>query len=615
MNPRKLIWQMFPANGLTIFVAIFLVSWFGSRTLHDFYIQATETDLEARAHLIQENIEKYLSNYNYEGLLDYSVRSGRASGTRITVIAEDGKVLADSNEDPAVMENHRHRPEIATAFDGKTGISRRYSKTLEENRVYVAVPLQGGVGEKGSNHISAVLRTSVSVASLENALGEISWRIGGAALVVFLLAGVVTLFVSRNISRPLEEMTRRAERFARGDFSSRLTPSANRYASQEIITLATAMERMAELLDEKIEDIVTQRNQLETVFGSMVEAVIAIDREERIISLNSAASDLFHVDRQKVTGKIVQQVLRNVRLQQQISYTLSSRESIEDEIIVPQAGGDRYLLTNVVSLNNGAGEHIGVLVVMNDVTHLRYLESVRQDFVANVSHELRTPITSICGYVETLLDGALDSREDAEKFLNIVLRQSARLTSIIDDLLSLARIEGDSNQGQVMLEPGRLQPVIQAAVQTCLVKAQENNIKLEIHCAEELQVEMNAPLLEQAMINLVVNAIQYSEENGVIAISAFDKNDGMICISVADNGCGIGREHLPRLFERFYRSDKARSRSHGGTGLGLAIVKHIAQAHNGSIEVESIEGEGATFTLCLKKVGRKGTPNRNRTMD
>lgn len=590
---------MFPANALTVFFAIILVSWFGTRTLHQFYLKATEADLEARTSLLQMNVVNYLQEKQYDKLLSYCVQVGRASGTRITVIDPQGIVLADSNEDPAVMENHRHRPEIATAFAGSTGISRRYSRTLKENLVYVAVPLHGVVSSAQTDIVDAVLRVSVSVATLENAFSSVSIRIGIAALVVIVFAGLITLFVSRNISSPLEEMTKRAERFARGDFSGRLSPTTNRYASQEIRTLAMAMDRMAELLDEKIKDIVTQRNQLETVFGSMVEAVIAIDNEERVISMNSAAADLFHVDRKEVVDKLVQQVVRNVQLQQEISYTLSTRQSVEDEIVFQGKGGDRYLLTRVVCLKDGAGEHVGVLVAMNDVTHLRYLESVRQDFVANVSHELRTPITSIRGYVETLLDGALDSPEEARNFLTIVLRQSERLTSIIDDLLSLARIESDSNQGQVELEPGELHPVLVAVVQTCMIRAREAGVRVEVDCPEKCIVEMNAPLLEQAMINLVVNGIQHSNRDSIVKIKARAKDDDTVCIEVSDTGCGIGKEHLPRLFERFYRSDKARSRAQGGTGLGLAIVKHIAQAHNGTVEVTSVEGEGTSFTLCL----------------
>ena len=507
------------------------------------------------------------------------------------------------------MDNHRHRPEIKNAFSGGVGRSRRYSKTLEENRIYVAIPLrfstEQGEDTDSSANINAVLRTSVSVSMLDKTLAGIKVRIGVGSFAVMFLAGIVTLLISRNISKPLEQMTRSAEQFSRGDFSERMLPLAKKTASLEVIALSTSMDRMAELLDEKIQAIVTHRNQLETVFSSMVEAVIAIDTEEKIISLNDAAAGLFDVERHAAHGRIVQQVVRNVKLQQQISHTLTTKESIEDEIVLHDETGDRFLQTNIVTLSNGIGENVGVLMVMNDVTKLRRLENVRRDFVANVSHELRTPVTSICGYVETLLDGALDIREDAEQFLKIVLRQSERLSTIIDDLLALSRIEEDVKQNQIQLQKELLRPVIESAIQTCQHKADEAGITMAIDCPDNIIVEMNATLLEQALVNLLINGITYSKKGDAVTVRGSiceDKTGQAVKIVVQDTGCGIAKKHLPRLFERFYRSDEARSRTLGGTGLGLAIVKHIAQTHNGRVEVKSVEGEGSEFISDCKRI-------------
>lgn len=606
LRPKKLVWQIFPASVLTILVAIIAVSWYGTTALREFYLQDTEADLQARASLIGSRVVDYLQNGKYAMLREYCVVAGRESQTRITVIGYDGKVIADSNEDPEVMDNHRHRQEIENAFAGTVGSSRRYSKTLDENLIYVAVPLRiAGIqplGTEASPAVNVVLRTSVSVATLDKTLAGIKLRIGMGAMAVMLLAGGITLLISRNISRPLEQMTKSAVQFSQGDFSERMLPMAKKSASLEVITLADSMDRMAEQLDEKIQAIVTHRNQLETVFSSMVEAVIAIDTDEKVISINAAAAQLFGIDRQVATGRIVQQIVRNVKLQQQIGHTLSSRENIEDEIVLHDENGDRFLQTHVVTLSNGIGENVGVLVVMNDVTRLRRLENVRRDFVANVSHELRTPITSIRGYVETLLDGALDIREDAERFLHIVLRQSERLTTIIDDLLVLSRIEEDTKQDQIKLEKGQLRPVIEAALQTCQLKADEAGIKMAIECPDDIVVKMNAALLEQALVNLLINGITYSKPGDWVTVQGAVIDSGLVKevrIIVRDTGCGIARKHLPRLFERFYRSDKARSRKQGGTGLGLAIVKHIAQAHNGRIEVTSVEGEGSEFALTI----------------
>ncbi len=607
ITPKKLIWHIFPANVLTIFLVIITVSWYGVVSLQEFYLQDTEADLESRAHLISSKVKEYLRDQKSGDLKEYCIQAGRSSGTRITIIDPQGKVLADSNEDPQTMENHSQRVEIAGALAGQVGISRRFSKTLQENMIYVAIPLTNisanVLQENSEKPIDAILRTSVSVAALDTTLRRIKTRIILGSLAVLLLAGAVTLLISRNISRPLEQMTRSAERFAGGDFSLRMLPVVKKTASLEVTTLAASMDRMAELLDEKIEAIVTQRNQLETVFSSMVEAVIAIDTEERVISINDAAAELFGVDKKAAPGKIVQQIVRNVQLQQHISQTLAARESVVDEIVLRSENGDKFLQTNVVILGNGAGENAGVLVVMNDVTKIRRLENVRRDFVANVSHELRTPITSIRGYVETLLDGALDIREDAVGFLEIILHQSERLATIIDDLLALSKIEDEAKRGAIPLAFGPLRPVLEAAAQTCRLQADQAGIALAIDCPEQAMAEMNATLLEQAVVNLLVNAVTYSRQGGEVTVEVVvgqAEQAGKVRIVVRDNGIGIAKEHLPRLFERFYRSDKARSRAHGGSGLGLAIVKHIAEAHDGTVEVKSVEGKGSEFALVMR---------------
>ena len=234
------------------------------------------------------------------------------------------------------------------------------------------------------------------------------------------------------------------------------------------------------------------------------------------------------------------------------------------------------------------------------MTRLKRLEMVRRDFVANVSHELRTPVTSIKGFVETLLDGAMHNPDELQRFLRIVASQTDRLTAILEDLLTLSRVEQEENGAEIVFSPGPVKNVLDAAVEVCQMKASEKNIHVEITCDSVLQVPMNAPLLEQAVINLIDNAIKYSDPGQTVHVTATGSN-GEVVIEIRDQGCGISREHLPRVFERFYRVDKARSRKLGGTGLGLAIVKHIAQAHNGRATVESSVGHGSTFSIRLPR--------------
>ena len=399
-------------------------------------------------------------------------------------------------------------------------------------------------------------------------------------------------------------MKKNAEAFARGDFSQRMQGHQSGSASLEVVSLASSMDRMAEMLNEKIRTIETDRKQLDTVFSSMVEAVIAVDVEERIISINAAAARLLGIDHRQAPGKLLQAVVRHIELQVQIGRVLATGESVEKEIVFREQNGEKLLQVRIVTLYDGKARKVGALVVINDVTKLRRLETIRRDFVANVSHELRTPITSIRGYVETLLDGAIDNREDAIKFLQTVQRQSDRLNAIIDDLLALSRIEQESSVGDIHLQEGPLRIVLDSAVQTCQIEADRVGVGLVVDCPEDILVTMNHTLLEQAIVNLLVNAVKYSRRDDVVTVSARltgEKGDGgKVTITVRDTGCGIAAEHLPRLFERFYRSDKARSRAVGGTGLGLAIVKHIVQAHGGRIDVRSQEGVGSEFTITLE---------------
>lgn len=609
---KKLIWQIFPANLVITLAAMLAVTWYGTSALRDFYYQQMTAGLQARAYLVRERSADLLAAGRLAELRDFIRKSGREARTRITVIDPAGAVVADSDENPAVMEPHGSRPEILTAYDGGIGSALRFSKTLQQTMLYVAIPLPGqevhpGPRAEAGVRVAGVLRVAIPVTAISETLRDVQIRIGLGAIVVVLVAALITLLVSRRISRPLEEIRQSAERFSMGDFSRGMSLRNKEAASLEVTALADAMERMAGQLNERIRTISRQRNELETLFAGMAEGVIACDTEERVIRMNQAAAAVFAVDPREVGGKTIQEVIRNVDLQRQIREILTTLLPLQGEITAQEGQQERYLQTNGVPLYDG-GRNIGVLVVLNDVTRLRRLENVRRDFVANVSHELKTPITSIKGYVETLLDGAIDKREEAVPFLRIVLKQSDLLYAIIEDLLALSRIEKQSEDHEVVLKKQMLYPVLEEAVLTCRMKAAEKNIHIALSCPEHLQARVNETLLEQAVVNLVVNAIKYSEANSEVLVRAAEQEDvrggKRIVISVRDFGVGIARQHLPRLFERFYRSDKARSRKLGGTGLGLAIVKHIVQAHDGEVAVESREGEGSTFSILLPVVQR-----------
>lgn len=588
MNRRKrLIWQLFPPFLLITLFSLLAVSWYASNSLHHFFLDQTEADLKIRALLVEKQIIALLAPLDAAEVDAICKDIGKKSATRITVILPSGQVVGDSRETPHLMDNHAGRPEIALALKGNPGQSIRYSNTLRQQMMYVAIPLQK------NQTILGVIRTSVPITSIKRQLRAIQTKIALGGLLIAVLAAWISLLISRRISRPLEEMKKVADRFAAGDLSHRLTMTD----SEELASLADALNQMAAQLDRRIKTVISQRNELETVLSSMMEGVIAVNNEERIIRMNEASAGFFDCDPEICQGRDLQEVIRNSALQQFVRSALSSREPREDDIIV-YLNGESTLNLKSSPLLDANKESIGTLVVFNDVTQLRRLENMRRDFVANVSHEIKTPLTAIKGFVETLHRGNVDDPQEARRFLGIIQKHADRLSSIVEDLLSLSRIEQEDEGKTIKLKEGDVNDVFQSAMQICRSKAEEKNITIRPVCDEQISAKFDTTLLEQAVVNLLDNAIKYSEPKNTILLKA-QRNNSEIRISVEDQGIGIAKKHLPRLFERFYRVDRARSRNLGGTGLGLAIVKHIAQAHGGRITVESTLGVGSVFTIHL----------------
>ncbi len=599
MQPRKLIYHIFPANILVTIGALLAIIWYGSSTLQQFYMDETRSTLLARAYSLENQVQQFLRENNISALRELLQNIGKKTSTRITLINPEGVVISDSLKDPASMDNHKNRPEFLQAFQQGSGSSTRFSQTLGEQMLYVAITLSKEQ-EQEKGELDGLLRVSVSVAKLKNTLAKVKRDVAVGMMVVVLVAVLVTIFVSRRISGPLEEMTRGAERFAVGEFAPHLIPP--NHVATEIETLSHALNSMADQLQERIATILQQKNELQTLLDSMLAAVLSVDSQGMIISLNSAAADLLHLDSSTGVGKPIQELIRNIDLLQLMEQAKNSGRSVEDEIEVITNDSSAFLLTNCVHLYDENNNSFGLLLVLHDVTRLRLLEKMRKDFVANVSHELKTPITSIKGYVETVIDDGLVDKENSIRFLEIVLKKANHLNVIIDDLLLLSRIEQQADAQQIELQPDQLKPVLAEAVHSCRPMAKEKGIRLQLECPNDLTIHMHAVLLEQAVVNLIVNAVRYSHQESEIFIQAWRQENGetnQVVIKVQDFGVGIGAEHLPRLFERFYRSDKARSRKLGGTGLGLAIVKHIAQAHHGDVEVQSEAGKGTIVSINL----------------
>jgi len=588
MARRTLLWHIFTPYLLILLAALLAVSWSVTENLRRSLTEQAIADLTARAELIRPQLTPLLQQGKGPRINTLCNELGHRTGTRLTVITGKGLVVGDSEHDPDTMENHAGRPEIVQALSGKTGVAMRYSTTLQQTMLYVALPLQSEQTTIG------VIRASFSASALEATVGGAIRNLAGGSLAVALCAGLAAWLVSRRISRPLALLQQGAQRFADGDLSHPLPEQG----SAEICDLAAAMNGMAAQLDERLRTVLRQRNEQNAILASMVEGVIAFDTEERLLRLNRAAAQLLEIDFKGAAGRALSEVTRKTDVQKFVRRALGENEPIEAELTLLHHGREFTLQGHGSPLRDARGNGIGALIVLHDVTRLRKLETMRRDFVANVSHELKTPITAIKGAIETLRDGAAQDPEHSARFLDIATRQADRLGSIIEDLLSLSRLERDAETEEIRLEKQPLKPVLEDAVQDCSAAAAERQVQLKLSCSQLITARLNAGMLEQAISNLLDNAIKYSPEKSTVSIEAWQEDD-QVRIKVQDRGCGIAAEHLPRLFERFYRVDAARSRSLGGTGLGLAIVKHIVQSHGGKVSAHSTPGQGSAFIITL----------------
>lgn len=597
MKKRNLFWQFFGAHTLILLLAIVSISiytWFESNRI---FRAQWMNELEVQADLATamfegvDNLGRNADDYH-----KIFKRLERLDRHRFTLIMPDGSILGDTRATAADLDSHDMRPEIVEARAVGKARRERFSATLGQRMVYVARRIPADLARPEQ----AIMRVSVPVATLSGEISTVNREITVMAAVILLAALLLSYLASLRIVGPVSELQTGLTLIGNGEYAHRLkVPPVPHLAA-----LVRSINQTADQLENHIQQIEEERNLRALVLKSMDIGIIAVDAETRIMNMNKSAVNLLNVRSDSIQGCRIGEVVRQPDLLAFLEEGQASPTKVEKIISVEigDTGDDeRIIALQSTVLDDLQGQRIGTLIVLSDITRLRKLERIRQDFVDNVSHELRTPVTSIKGFSETLLDGALDDPANARHFVEIIDRQAGQLEQIIRDLLELSRLDRNVDKElERCMTP--VEVLIENAVELCQNRASDLNIKVNVNCATNLNVTVHQGLMEQALVNLIDNALKYgcNENSRQVDISAV--KDGLsVKICVQDYGAGVEKRHLERMFERFYRVDSGRSRELGGTGLGLSIVKHIVLLHHGTVEVNSEPGRGASFTITLSE--------------
>ena len=564
--------------------------------IHENEYQQISRELTTEMNLAKDSFETALvsptkskQQVSAAALFNLTNKIALRSGARVTVVGLGGVVLADSAT-PAnklnSLENHANRPEIMMAKMKGKGSSVRYSVTVKKDLIYTAITLKDSKGKPlGYLRFSAPSRFAEILAA----------RIYGSLLAAIILAVIAavlsSLYFSRAFTAPIANLSKTASRIAAGEYPITIL----RKSHFEIGELETAVEQMSQHLADNIKTLSAESGKFAALLSSMTEAVLAADPQGKIIFANTVAEKVFGVLEPEIMGKSIREALKNNEIAALIEMTLQSGEKQEGEVSL-YAPSSATFAAQAAPIINSLGQKQGAVCVLYDITKIRQLENYRSEFVANVSHELKTPLTAIRSYVETLEGGALEDPAHNREFLGIINKHSANLSTLIDDILEISRLESKKELGPML--PIDLSMVAHHAQEAIAPKAKQKGVLLETEIAEGLMAKGIEDHLFRALLNLLDNAVKYTDSGKKITLSVARDADQVV-IKVADEGLGIPADKLPRIFERFYRVDPARSRELGGTGLGLAIVKHVVEVHGGKVEVESVEGQGSTFIIRL----------------
>ncbi|ARF69149.1 PAS domain-containing sensor histidine kinase [Paenibacillus larvae subsp. pulvifaciens] len=589
----KLTWTF----TILIGIAVLMAGVFAAKLLEQFHMNELEQNLVRELHVMNDVFDWTKSGEETALMEEFTKETQRMkeqTDARVTYIRADGKVLGDSNEHPSEMDNHLYREEIDQAAKQGIGSVVRFSDTLRQNMMYVAVPVKGASGQT-----EGYLRMAMSLQQIEGTVRQLWLFLLIGLLILFLLSGFICYRIARGITRPIERITRVARQMANQQYAARVPEAGN----DEVGELARTINRMAENLQIQMQHIRENEYRLQGVLENMVSGVMMVDQRGTITLVNRSAEDILGYSSHELLNKSYLDAGFQLEFTALLADAIETHTRVREELMLhfPQ---EQILEVHVSPIVQGDGQRKGVLVVLHDITAVRRLERIRSEFVANVSHELKTPVAAVKGFAETLMAGALEDKEMARSFLQIIYDESDRLNRLIGDILELSKIE--SKRIPLQFSPVDVESIVENSIQMMKAEAEKKHITLESCVENELYIEADEDRLRQILINLLSNGISYTPEGGRVSIgvefvpSPDDNPDNeRMRIRISDTGIGIPEKDLPRIFERFYRVDKARSRSSGGTGLGLSIVKHLTELHHGTISVESEAGKGTTFNIEL----------------
>lgn len=589
MRHSPIFLRLYAGFAIVILFSIMIVGLMVQRQIEQASLRDISNNLSSQAYILQRSFAD-ISQQSPDEVQHQVEEIGHRIDTRITLLSKKGVVIADSEFSPQDMDNHRYRPEIIAAHKHKLGQSRRYSKTLQKPMLYVAV------SALASNSQLGYIRTALSTDRIDEEINYLRRVIIIAASLTGLIALFIGYWIAMSFARPLKQMTLLAKNYAHGRYQLRI-PSHRR---DEIGDLARSLNQMADISAQRFNIIKNERDQLSTILKSMNEGVITVSNEGLVTHVNAAACRMLRTNSDRCLGRTLKDIDASTNLDQAFALCQQQESSIERNIQLDGYAFARHYRLHVTLLKQSSqGDAI---LVLQDITDVQRIDKMRADFVANASHELKTPITAIRGFAETLIEDEDIEADIKLRFMRKIHGQSIRLSDLVSDLLALSRLE---NNDEAFNTKVNLPTLVQRVCANLQAVAQNRQVRLELNLStneDSLWVLGDDNALGQMATNLIDNAIKYTPANGTVNVSLI-KHDQSITFTVADNGLGIDKADQARVFERFYRVDKARSQSLGGTGLGLAIVKHIVQSHKGRIILQSELNQGSTFTVTIPLVG------------